>query len=83
MVTVNHDESAEVVDRVRAWPSENHVNLVKQVLDPLLAEPLGVWTATAGPSAEAIRRIFESDMPAPDDEMVRQWIDEHRMAKYG
>ena len=27
--------------------------------------------------------LFRTDRPAPDDETVRLWIDEHRMEKYG
>jgi hypothetical protein len=29
------------------------------------------------------RLRFKTDKPAPDDETVRQWIDEQRMEKYG
>ena len=36
-----------------------------------------------GPSAAEIAAMFKTDKPAPDDATVKQWIDEHRMEKYG
>ncbi len=36
-----------------------------------------------GLSADEIRVLLKSKQPAPDDETVRQWIDDHRMEKYG
>lgn len=36
-----------------------------------------------GRSSAEIRRDFGTDKPAPDDETVKRWIDEHRMEKYG
>lgn len=36
-----------------------------------------------GLSGEDIRRIFGAGRPAPDDETVRRWRDEHLMEKYG
>lgn len=36
-----------------------------------------------GPSAAEVQSLFRMDRPAPDDETVERWIDEHRMEKYG
>ena len=37
-----------------------------------------------GPSScLEVAAMFKTDTPAPDDATVKQWIDEHRMEKYG
>ena len=36
-----------------------------------------------GRSAEEVHARLNIKGPAPDDETVKQWIDEHRMEKYG
>jgi hypothetical protein len=36
-----------------------------------------------GPSAAEIAVMFKTDKPAPDDATVKEWIEEHRMEKYG
>ncbi|MBC7815675.1 MAG: hypothetical protein IAG10_02120 [Planctomycetaceae bacterium] len=36
-----------------------------------------------GYSAEEVHQHLQIKGPAPDDETVKQWIDEHRMEKYG
>ena len=35
-----------------------------------------------GPSAAEVAAQFKSDKPAPDDNAVKQWMDEYRMEKY-
>jgi len=36
-----------------------------------------------GYSAAEVRAMLKIDKPAPDDATVQQWIDEHRLEKYG
>ena len=36
-----------------------------------------------GYSAEEVHQHLQIKGPAPDDATVKQWIDEHRMEKYG
>jgi len=36
-----------------------------------------------GLRAAEVRGLITTDRPAPDDETVERWIDEHRMEKYG
>ncbi len=36
-----------------------------------------------GFSAAEVQGLLRTDRPAPNDETVKQWIDEHRMEKYG
>jgi hypothetical protein len=33
--------------------------------------------------AAEVAAMFKTDKPAPEDRAVKQWIDEHRIEKYG
>jgi hypothetical protein len=76
-------ELTDVLDRVKTWPVENRIALVKQVLETLTPATSGRSSVPRGPSAAEIIEVFKSDRPPPDDATVRQWIDEYRMEKYG
>lgn len=76
-------ELADVLNRVRTWPVANRIELVKQVLETLTPAAPEPSPLLRGPSAAEIMEAFKTDQPAPDDATVRQWIDEHRMEKYG
>jgi hypothetical protein len=83
MSTAEATELTDVLDRVKTWPVENRIALVKQVLETLTPATSGLSSVPRGPSAAEIIEVFKSDRPPPDDATVRQWIDEHRMEKYG
>jgi hypothetical protein len=36
-----------------------------------------------GVSVAELMELVKTDKPAPDDETIRRWIDEHRVGKYG
>jgi hypothetical protein len=36
-----------------------------------------------GPSAAEVAALFQTGKSAPDDATVKQWLDEHRIEKYG
>jgi hypothetical protein len=36
-----------------------------------------------GVTAAELMALVKTDKPAPDDETVQRWIDEHRTEKYG
>jgi hypothetical protein len=48
-----------------------------------MGQPAPARKPKRGPSAAEVRSLFGTDRPAPDDETVERWIDEHRMEKYG
>jgi hypothetical protein len=83
MNTAEATELTDVLDRVKTWPVENRLALVKQVLETLTPSTSGRSFVPRGPSAAEIIEVFKSDRPPPDDATVRQWIDEYRMEKYG
>jgi hypothetical protein len=76
-------ELTDVLDRVKTWPVESRISLVKQVLETLTTVTSGPSSVRRGRSAADIIDTFKSDRPPPDDATVREWIDEYRMEKYG
>lgn len=76
---------AEVVQHVQNWPPPMRIALARRILETL--ESAGVDQSPPslprGPSAAEIAAMFKTDKPAPDDATVKQWIEEHRMEKYG
>ena len=83
MSTAEATELTDVLDRVKTWPVENRIALVKQVLQTLTPATSGRSSVPRGPTAAEIIEVFKSDRPPPDDATVRQWIHDHRMEKYG
>jgi hypothetical protein len=83
MSTSESTELTDVMDRVKTWPVETRIALVKQVLETLTPVISGPIPVRRGRSAADIIETFKSDRPPPDDATIRQWIDEHRMEKYG
>ncbi len=73
-------ELNEIFERTRTWPTALRIRLARRLLESLdtsVVEPPGRrWRA-----ADAIAAV-NSRQPAPDDETVKQWIEEHRMEKY-
>ena len=73
-------EIDSIVNQVQGWPPEDRVALAYQILRDLRRQPLS--PAPRGTLNEA-RGSLGTDRPPPTDEDVRQWLDEHRMGKYG
>jgi hypothetical protein len=74
------EEIDNLLLHVQAWPQEDRVALAYQILRDMrkktLEDPPRHTLAKA-------RGIARGSGPAPTDADVRQWIDEHRMSKYG
>lgn len=83
MSVVEKDPVSEVLDRVNAWPPAQRITLARRILETLEPMTLTATPIPRGRSMEEIRALFQIDRPAPDDETVRRWIDEHRLEKYG
>jgi hypothetical protein len=70
----------QVLHQVSAWPAEDRIALARD----LLGTVSGTQAAQNGrPSFERALGIGRGEGPPPTDEQVRQWIDEHRIGKYG
>ena len=76
----------DVLDRVKTWPTTLRITLAHKILESLdnaEAPAASPHPNTRGFSAAEVQGLLKTDRPAPDDETVKRWIDEHRMEKYG
>ncbi len=83
MTDVQYQEIHDVVQRIQHWPAPMRIMLARQVLQRLEIELEPPSTLPRGPTAAEVAAMFKTDKPAPDDETVKQWLDEYRMEKYG
>jgi len=86
MSTSEATELTDVLNRVKTWPTTLRITLAHKILESLdQAEGLAAPPPpkTRGLSAADVQGLLRTDRPPPDDETVKQWIDEHRMEKYG
>ena len=61
------------------WPEGQEIRIV-----PVrVSVPAPESQKKRGRSAEEVHRLLNFQGPAPDDETVERWVDEHRMQKYG
>ena len=76
----------EILKKIQTWEPSRRLTLARRILETLEASVTATSSTPPVPrgrSAAEILADMKSDRPAPDDETVRQWIDEHRMEKYG
>jgi hypothetical protein len=83
MSTAETLEIAEVVQRVRSWPTVMSIALAWQILETLEGPPGPPSNLPCGLSSAEVAALMKTDKPAPDDTMVKQWIADYRMEKYG
>jgi hypothetical protein len=76
------NQIVELVERVHSWPAAMRIALARQILESLEgSQPMR--KLPRGPSAAEVAAVLRTDKLAPDDVTVKEWIDEHRMEKYG
>jgi len=86
MSTTEATELADVLNRVKTWPSTLRITLARKILESLdqaEAHSAPPPPKIRGLSAAEVRGLLNTDRPPPDDETVERWIDEHRVEKYG
>ena len=89
MSTVHSQSLSEVLDTVKHWPPETRVSLARMILETVESPPmLGQTPEESGPlrrgkPVELLIGLGAGSGPPPSDDLVRQWIEEHRMEKYG
>jgi hypothetical protein len=66
---------------VSLWPTSQQIALVEDVLKTISSrvEPPKQRRRTL----DRALGLLATDKPAPTDDEVKQWLDEHRMEKYG
>lgn len=70
-----------ILNIVRQWPTAQQIALVEDVLKTISSrvEPPKQRQRTL----DRALGLLATDKPAPTDDEVKQWLDEHRMEKYG
>jgi hypothetical protein len=70
-----------VLSVVQQWPAMQQIALIQDVLEKLASriEPAKAPRQTLSRALG----LLATDEAAPTDEEVEQWLDEHRMEKYG
>jgi hypothetical protein len=81
MSVANTLEYGDVLSKIRSWPPELRIKLTEDVLRSLQAESRS--QGRHGLSAEQVRGIGAGKGPPPDDETVKQWLDEYRRQSLG
>jgi len=77
MNTTQSTEMAEVLDRVKHWPSQTRLELIRRVLESLDERPRSFPL-----TLQDLIGMGAGDSTPPSDETSKQWIHEHRMEKY-
>ena len=83
---MNHVENMNyevTLKAIRQWTMAQRVALLQDVLKTLTSEPELDKPRVRERTLERALRIVPLDREPPTDEEVKQWLDEHRMEKYG
>lgn len=70
-----------VLNTVRQWPPDRRFALVQDILNTLALE-----VKPPRPRRRTLEKalgLLATSQPAPSDAEIEQWLDEHRMEKYG
>ncbi len=70
-----------VLATVSEWPTETRLLLLQDVLKTLM--PRSPDSRTQRTTVDKAVGLLKQAGRAPSDQEVRQWLDEHRMEKYG
>ena len=70
-----------VLNTVRQWPLDRRFALVQDVLSTLAPKVLPPQPRPK--TLEKALGLLATSQPAPSDAEIKQWLDEHRMEKYG
>lgn len=72
-----------VLDRVQAWPTTSRLTLVQDIIASIHFEQSAKPSSTKDTLSTALGLLAAPDKQPPTDEDIDQWLDEHRMEKYG
>ena len=82
MPTVEPTNYKAVIKIVRDWPPASRFSLVQDVLKTLVLEEVEKSRSKRNTLEKALGLLL-TNQAAPSDVEVQQWLDEHRMEKYG
>ena len=72
----------DLLNRLKNWSPESRIVFARRILETL-ERPQSPARGLSGRSVKELIGLGLGDSPAPDDEIVRRWIAEHPMEKYG
>ncbi len=81
MQTAEPTSYEAVIEIVRNWPPASHFSLVQDVLKTLVPEVEN--SQSKRNTLEKALGLLAASQSVPSDAEVQQWLDEHRMEKYG
>ena len=81
MPTVEPINYRAIIEIIRGWPPASRFSLVQDVLKTLAPEVES--SRSKRNTLEKALGLLATNQPAPSDAEVQQWLDEHRMEKYG
>ena len=81
MPTVEPINYKAVMEIIRGWSPASRFSLVQDVLKTLTPEVES--TRSKRNTLEKALGLLATNQPAPSDAEVQQWLDKHRMEKYG
>lgn len=77
-------DRAAILKAVEGWAPDEQVALARAILERAAAHLVPPTVEPpSGSTWDALYGIASSGSTAPSDEQVAQWLDEHRMEKYG
>ena len=71
-----------IIEIVQGWPPASRFSLVQDVLKTLALEEVEKSRSKRNTLEKALG-LLSTNQAAPSDVEVQQWLDEHRMEKYG
>ena len=83
------DDLNSILEAVKGWPPQMRVSLARMILETVESPQMPGQSlvesehSRRGKPVESLIGLGASSGPPPSDELVRHWIDEHRMEKYG
>ena len=81
MQTVEPTSYKAIIETVRSWPPVSRFSLVQDVFKTLAPEIEN--SRSKRNTLEKALGLLATNQPPLSDAEVQQWLDEHRMEKYG
>jgi hypothetical protein len=82
MSTTEAEELGRVWAQVKGWALHLQIALARRILNAVDAER-SADPVTRGDPVSALIGLGAGSGEPPSDDQVKQWIDEHRLRKYG
>ncbi len=81
MNTIKTENYDNVLQTVRQWPPNRRFALVRDVINTLATEAFP--SQSKRKTLKKALGLLATSRPAPSDAEIQQWLDEHRLEKYG